>query len=495
MGTKFLSKSRFMSGQQCELKLWYDAYRRDLATPPSEQQQALFDTGHAVGHRAQQRWPGGVEVGFKPWERDPAVAQTRKLMADPTVPAIYEAAFLHQGLYVRVDILARTDEGWDLVEVKSSTRPEKEVFLKDLAVQYWVLSRLSVPLREVGILVLNNQYVYPGGDYDPQELFRFHEATEYCQEHSDWVGQDVQRLHAVLARSEPPVIGVGDHCFRPYECPYFAHCSAGLVELEHPISDLYRLSQRRREELLANGVETIPDILADFPLSEIQIRIREAVRSGQPWHSPELENTLTQVQWPLYFLDFEAFQPALPRFIGTRPYQAIAFQFSLHTQQGPGEALAHHEYLHTDSSDPRPELIRHLLEAVGDTGSIVVYSGYERRMLNELAGACPAQAGELRAVAERLWDLLPVIQNHYYHPEFRGSFSIKAVLPALVPEEGWSTLEVTDGMSAVLMYEQALNTDDECARNRPFDALRAYCRQDTLAMVRVREALLETASR
>lgn len=489
MGAKFLSKSRFMSGQQCELKLWFDAYRRDLATPPSEQQQVLFDTGHAVGKLAQQRWPGGVEVGFKPWEREPAIAQTQKLMADATVPAIYEAAFLHQGLYVRVDILARTDEGWDLIEVKSSTRPEKEVFLKDLAVQYWVLCRLGIALGEVGILVLNNQYVYPGGDYDLEALFRFHEATEYCQEHSDWVAGGVQRFHGVLAQSQPPAIEVGDHCFRPYDCPYYGHCSQGLVEAEHPISDLYRLSQRRREELIARGVETIPEIPEDFPLSDVQDRIREAVRTGRPWRSSELDEHLNTVEWPLYYLDFEAFQPALPRFVGTKPYQAIPFQFSLHLQTGPDDPIEHHEYLHTDNTDPRPALIEHLLAAIGEAGSVVVYSGYERRILNELAAAFPEHAIVLRALTERLWDLLPVIQAHYYHPDFRGSFSIKSVLPALVPEEGWSQLEVADGRSAVLMYEQALETRDEAIQDWLFDALRAYCRQDTLAMLKVREAL------
>ena len=489
MASKFLSKSRFMSGQQCELKLWYDAYRRDLATPPSAQQQALFDTGNAVGQLAQQRWLGGVEVGFKPWERKPAIAQTQKLMADPSVPAIYEAAFLHDGLYVRVDILARTDEGWDLVEVKSSTRPEKEVFLKDLAVQYWVLSNLGIPLREVGILVLNNQYVYPGGDYDLESLFRFHEATEYCQENSDWVGADVQRLHAVLAQSEPPAIEVGDHCFRPYDCPYYGHCTQGLVEAEHPISDLYRLSQRRREELIANGVETIPDIPEDFPLSDVQERIRVAVQTGQPWRSAELDNQLNDVEWPLYYLDFEAFQPALPRFVGTKPYQAIPFQFSLHIQAGPSEPIEHLEYLHTENTDPRPALIERLLAAIGESGSVVVYSGYERQILNALATAFPEHAVKLHALTERLWDLLPIIQNHYYHPDFRGSFSIKSVLPALLPEAGWSELEVADGRSAVLMYEQALESKDEAMQDWLFDALRAYCKQDTLAMVKVREAL------
>lgn len=485
-----LSKSRFISGLQCELKLWNDAYRRDLATPPSEQLQARFNLGSAVGELAQQRWPGGVEVGYKPWERGPAVAATAALMADPSVPAIYEAAFLHDNLYIRIDILARTDEGWDLIEVKSATRPEKEVFLRDLAVQYWVLEELDIPVRQAGILVLNKAYVYPGGDYDLTQLFRFHEASEYCQDQRDWVATEVKRLHNVLARPEQPEIGVGDHCFSPYECPYYAHCSAGLEVQEYPISDLYRLSQRRRDELRASGVERIPEIPEDFPLTETQARIRKAVQTGLPWRSPALTGLLEAVEWPLYFLDFEAFSPALPRYIGTRPYQAIPFQYSLHVQSGPGSSLEHQEFLHTEPTDPRPALIEHLLAHLGTRGSIVVYSGYERRVLNDLAANFPKHTEALGQIRARLWDLLPIVQNHYYHPDFNGSFSIKSVLPALIDEAGWSEMEIGDGLSAVIKYEQALEETDIVVRDGIFDQLRNYCRQDTLAMAQLREVLL-----
>ena len=485
-----LSKSRFMSGLQCDLKLWNDAYRRDLASRPSDLLQARFDLGTAVGQLAQQRWPGGVEVGYKPWEREPAVAETAALMADPRVPAIYEAAFFANNLYIRIDILARTEQGWDLIEVKSATRPEKEVYLQDLAVQYWVMQHLSIPIRQAGILVLNNQYVYEGGAHDLSQLFRFHEASEYCQEQSVWVAANVERLHTVLIQEYPPDIEPGDHCFRPYDCPYYAHCSAGLEVLEHPITDLYRLGERRREELQATGIETIPEIPPDFPLSEIQTRIREVVRTGTPWRSPDLDSRLNAVDWPLYFLDFEAFSPALPRYIGTRPYQAIPFQFSLHVQKGPKSKLQHQDFLHTEHSDPRPALIEALLSRVGTTGSIVVYSGYERRVLNELSRDFPEYGAVLGLIAERLWDLLPIIQDHYYHPDFKGSFSIKSVLPALISEAGWSDLDIGDGLSAVLKYEQALEETDATTRNRIFDELRDYCRQDTLAMVQVREVLL-----
>ena len=152
-----LSKSRFIAGQQCQLRLWNDIYRRDLATPPDATLQTIFDRGTAVGELAQQRWPGGVLVGFKPWEREEAIAVTNELMADPAVPAIYEAAIEHQGVFIRVDILARNGEGWDLVEVKAATRAEKEVFQEDVALQHWVATGAGLNIRQAGILVLNRE--------------------------------------------------------------------------------------------------------------------------------------------------------------------------------------------------------------------------------------------------------------------------------------------------------------------------------------------------
>lgn len=271
---------------------------------------------------------------------------------------------------------------------------------------------------------------------------------------------------------------------------YYAHCSKGEPYVDHPVSDLYRLNQRQREELSVSGIDTIPDIPIDFPLSDIQKRIRNAVHSGSSWRSTELDRHLNDVQWPLYYLDFEAFAPALPHFVGTKPYEAVPFQFSIHTQATPNGALEHHEYLHIHQTDPRPNLAEQLLSTIGQTGSIVVYSSYEKRILKGLAKAFPEYSIVIQSVIERLWDLLPIIKSHYYHPDFRGSFSIKSVLPALRPSEGWSQLEVGDGMTAVLIYEQALAEEDLARRDALFESLRAYCKQDTLAMFHVREALL-----
>ena len=242
------------------------------------------------------------------------------------------------------------------------------------------------------------------------------------------------------------------------------------------------------DQLQAMGVETISDIPADFDLTAIQERIRRSVLTGRPWQSSELAGALEEPNWPLYHLDFEAWQPALPPYPGMRPFHAIPFQFSLHVEQADG-SLGHDEYLHEENSDPRRPVAEALLKALGETGSIVVYSGYERRMINLLADYLPDLREPLLALTDRLWDLLPVVRDHYYHPDFRGSFSIKNVLPALLPDEGWDDLEITDGQEAAILYEQARAADDPEVRVSTFKNLRAYCRQDTLAMVKLMRAL------
>lgn len=487
-----LSKSRFIAGQQCPLRLWNDVYRRELATAPDSTLQAIFDRGTAVGELAQQRWPGGQLVGFKPWEREQAIAATQALMADPAVPAIYEAAIEHQGVFIRVDVLARNEEGWDLVEIKASTRAEKAVFQDDVAVQHWVATGAGLNIQQAGILVLNRNYVYPGGDYDLDQLFTFFDATEHCLNSVDRIGSQVQSFHQMLAEPEPPEIPIGEHCFSPYECAYYADCSKDMVFPENPLDQLHRLHPSRRAELEAQGIDQIEDIPADFNLSEVQHRIRRAVITQQPWQSGQLAEALNQVTWPLYYLDFEAFQPALPRYPGTRPYQAIPFQYSLHIETETAQ-LSHSDFLHTENTDPRPHLARALLDAIGSKGSIVVYSGYERRMLNDLAAACPELAAPLRAATERLWDLLPIIRDHYYHPDFKGSYSIKAVLPALVKESDWSGLDIADGMAAATAYEQAITHPKSAEAKKTFNALLNYCRMDTQAMFDLHAALKHLA--
>ena len=244
----------------------------------------------------------------------------------------------------------------------------------------------------------------------------------------------------------------------------------------------------RRAQLEAAGIEEIRDIPDDFPLTRLQDIVRRAIREDRPAIHGDVAGALAGMKSPVRHLDFESFMPAIPRFAGTRPFDAVPFLFSVHTERN-GKPPLHMDYLHEGDDDPRPRLADRLIEALGSEGSVCTYSGYERRMIRELAEALPERAGQLRAIEPRLVDLHPVVRDGYYHPAFRGSFSIKKVLPALRPGMGYDDLAIGDGLTAAVRYASALASAGSEDRRRTFDDLRAYCAHDTLAMVELRKAL------
>ncbi len=483
-----LSKSRFLSGLQCHLRLWHECFERQLATPPDLATQALFDTGHEVGRLAQQRYPGGALVKWSHLHAKEAVAETKRLVGDWDVPAIYEGAFEHGGVLIRADILKREDEGFSLIEVKASTRV-KEVHLADVAVQLWVLRGAGLDVRRAGVLLLNNGYIYDGEFLDVDQLFQLHDLTEEVEAMLEQVEGQVQVFHELLSGRRPQ-IAPGPHCFKPYECPFYAHCTRDVVVAKYPVGQLPRLNQKRLAELEAAGISDVREVPEDFPLSPMQAMARQCVLLGEDRIHGDLAAALSTVAYPVHHLDFETVGPAIPRYAGTHPYDWVAFQFSLHTQYEDG-TVSHAEYLHTDESDPREPLAKALLEALGEKGSICVYTDYERKVIRRLADGLPELAPKLESLLDRIWDLYPVVKNNYYHPEFRGSFSIKKVLPAVVPEMSYEDLEISEGGMASISYEQALRSDDWVERENIFRALREYCAQDTLAMVELRRALSE----
>jgi len=239
------------------------------------------------------------------------------------------------------------------------------------------------------------------------------------------------------------------------------------------------------------GVESIRDIPEGFELTDIQRRAATSVQTGQPWYAPELPAELAKLEYPVFFLDFETVNPAIPRFAGMRPYDHLPFQWSLHVQREPTAGPEHYEFLAEDRCDPRREFAASLLDAAGKSGSIVVYNQqFEETRLNELAGWLPEFTEGIKNIQARLWDLLPVIRNHVYHPAFAGSYSLKSVLPALVPEMTYEGMTVADGVDAGLAWGSLIRgVGDQAERERLSQALLDYCGQDTLAMVRLLKAL------
>ena len=487
-----LSKSTYLAGAQCHLRLWHDFHDRHLAAPVDESLQLIFDTGHEVGEIACRRYPGGHLVAHDHQHVAEALAETRRVLDAGAAPALFEAAFEHEHVLVRPDVLERLpDGGWRLIEVKSTVQ-RKGVHVLDVAVQLWVLRGVGLDVREAGVLTLNRDYVYDGARLDVDALFTLHPVLDEAWALLDGIGGRAREMRAMLARAEAPAILPGGHCFEPYRCAYYDHCTRDIPRPEHGIAELPRLSVPRRAQLEEAGIDEIKDIPEDFPLSRLQKVVRKVVRGGRVLVHGPLHKALAGIKPPVRHLDFETFAPAIPRFAGARPYQAIPFLYSVHTEQGGG-APTHADYLHEGEDDPRPALVERLLDAVGPEGSICMYTRYERWVLRELAAAVPQRADALAAVQARLFDLSPVVRNNCYHPEFRGSFSIKAVLPALVPGLGYDDMAIADGRAAAAFYQRALANDNAAERQRIFADLRAYCERDTLAMVELRKALTALA--
>jgi hypothetical protein len=486
--TPMLSKSRYLAGLQCHLRLWYQCYARDLAPEVSPSQQAVFDTGHEVGRLATGLYPGGVLIAEDHLHHDEAVQSTIKAMQNPAVEAIYEAAFFYDDVRIRVDILERTEEAsWNLVEVKSSTSV-KDVYYPDIAVQHYVLEGCGLSISRTGILHINNQYVYDGLRLDLNALFAFKDLTDQVKAMQPEIPDHLAALKTMLANSDAPDIKPSRHCSRPYDCEFWDHCTKDMPEFW--VFDINGIAHTRLDELARLGIEKISDIPETFPLGEIQNRIRTSVIDQQDFISDDLKTELDKMQFPIHFLDFETVAPAVPRYAGTRPYQTIPFQWSDHILDEDGR-LVHREYLCSEDKDPREEFTRALLNALETAGSIVIYTRYETGVLNSLIAHFPQYAEKLQSFIERFIDLHAIIRNNYYHPKFYGSFSLKHVLPALLPEMTYDKLSIQDGIQAALEYLRMIDSSTASEeKDRIRKDLLTYCGQDTLAMVKIREVLL-----
>jgi CRISPR/Cas system-associated exonuclease Cas4 (RecB family) len=484
----WLSKSRFIAGWQCLKRLYLEVHQPELAAEPGEQSMAVFEQGHEVGRWAQKMFPGGVLIEAGPAEMGKALQQTETAVAARQHGAIFEATFADDDILARVDILERLPRNkWRLIEVKSSTKV-KDYYLSDVAIQQLILENLGMKVVPC-LMYLNREYVYDGNQYELDKLF----VTRDVAEETRALGKDVKDLireeRKALDRAKPPDIEPGGHCTSPFTCEFYDVCNKPLP-IDH-VANLPGITPKRLEDLARQGIESIGDIPKTFPLNERQKRAWECARTGKPWFGKELKKAFADLRYPLYFMDFETLGVALPRYAGMSPYDQIPFQWSVHVQRKPGADLDHYEYLADDSNDPRPDFVQALCQIIGKKGSVLAYSsGFESARLADLAQWLPQYKNEIGRIQARLWDPLPRIRAHVYHLEFRGSYSLKAVLPALVPDMTYEGMGVSDGSEAGFAWEKMLRAKAGCEERKKLRSdLLEYCKQDTLAMVRLLEVL------
>lgn len=478
-----------MAGLQCRKRLWQQIH---APLPPGERETpSVAVWGTYIGERAQALFPGGTLIPAQTIGRDKAVAVTAAAMTDPAIPAIFEATFVADGIQARVDILERRGHEWILNEVKSSTSV-KETHRQDVAVQLYVLRAAGVPVGAVRIWHIDTGYER-GVTLDLARVFARADITADVEARLPAIPAQISEFRTMLTGKTAPNIAPSMHCRSPYACEFWDRCTA-----DKPNDWVIHMPGRKEkllEMLAAQGIERIADIPDDAPMTANQRIVRDAHRDGAPWISDRLADALRPATGPCAYLDFETFAPAIPLYPGTRPYQALPFQWSLHWRDGGGK-LSHDMFLADGTDDPRVAFARTLVAALERIeGKIIVYSGFERRILGELQSVVSRQlAARIESIVDRLFDLLQVVRGNVYMPEFAFSNSIKTVGPALAPEILYDGLDIADGTAASDAFTRlAMGLAPDPAATRV--ALERYCTLDTQALAAVHVALERISTR
>jgi predicted RecB family nuclease len=488
-----ISKSKFVAGVQCLKRLYFQVHQPELATGSTEAIQAVMQQGQEVGLVAQKAFPGGVLIVADHEHLDDAIRVTRELIGNSEVPAIFEATFEYGGVLVRTDVLERRSRAdFRLIEVKSATNP-KPHYAYDIGIQKHVLSGAGVNLEGTRLIYLNRDYVFDGREYDLSRLFTVAELTQEQIISDAEISSRVDNQLYVLDQPVPPDVKPGKQCTEPVFCEFYEHCNPDLPS-DH-VSLLPRMRTEKVDDLLASGIMSIHQVPDDFPLSETQRRAVDTVKSGKMWISSELAGELSALRYPICFMDFETLFPALPRFAGMRPYDHVPFQWSVHRRDRSDAPLEHFEFLAESTSDPRSPFMKSLPEAVKGAGAIAVYNqGFESSRLDDLAQWLPEHREEVANIKAKLWDLLAVIRRNVYHPAFGGSFSLKRVAAAILPDMTYDGLDVADGIQAGIAWgrlgDPATPAEDKAGLKR---ALLQYCGQDTLVLARILDVLVKQA--
>ncbi len=441
-----LSKSTFMYGCQCPKRLWLHKFMSSERDEQDEAQTAFFQQGTDIGLLAQQRFPNGVDASPETFfEYQKSVIKTLQLIeAGETI--IYEAAFQFNGILCAIDILVKENNKWYAYEVKSSTSA-KDTFVKDAALQYYVITNAGIELEDIFILHLNNDYVRYG-ELDINELFTPTSVKDQVLDLQPFIEQKEVELKNLLKLKTAPTIEMGNQCHKPYDCDFIGYCSENR--------------------------ETIPPDFGEENIDRVAI-----------------QEFVDQLEYPLYFMDFETWSSPIPEQDGHWPYRQIPFQFSLHIQKEPNAEVEHFEYLAENTESSLEDFANALFKNIGNEGSVVVYNQtFENMILNQLKDDIVDTKEAIENIQSRFVDLMyPFRKKYYYTPQMQRSYSIKYVLPALIPELKYSDLEIGNGGDASAAFYNLKNETDLSKVIDIRNALLEYCKLDTFAMVRLLEKL------
>jgi predicted RecB family nuclease len=475
-----ITKKAFLDYLECPTR----GIRTLKTSSESLSESAIFriQQGREIEEIARSLFPGGVRVDASSFQE--ACSLTDSILRAGTANAIFEASVEAQRFRARADILVPANDGYRLIEVKSKTDKTKDVeaLYKDAAYTAMVLGFAGVNVTEIAVFVLASDFRL--GQPLESLIVRWDVSDEANAFVAEWESRKDEFLTGL---SSVPVPEMQEAC---RNCIYFQNGCIGEGQADHLLT-VPNLRGKKLGLLARAGIAVINDIPADAELTDRQKIVVGAVKTGVPHVESGLASSLQKLQWPLHFLDFETVSTAVPLYPDLAPWSQCVSQYSLH-RMALGGGLSHAEFLADAETDCRRVLVVNLLDELGVEGDILVYSPFERVVLQALAKRYPDLAEPIDACVKRLVDLCAVIRNAYYHPSFRGSYSIKKVLPAMLPAYSYDHLSVGNGDAAITRFARMARKEilpADIQKNRR--DLLAYCKQDTWAMVLLADKLFQ----
>ncbi len=488
-----LSKSDYTTYLKHPAWLWIKKHAKTILPPIDPATQAIFDTGHEFEQYAEALFPGGVTLGFNDYDEYLSLPERTTQALDEGMHTIFQGRFEHEQLTFICDVIQVVEgKEVDLIEIKSSTSAKPE-HIVDLAFQMVVLEKCGYTVREISVIHVNNQYVRSGA-IDPKSITAKTDVTESVKAARDFTFQKIDEALQVMALTECPDVSPLNA-----DSKSFGEWLDIYKHMKSPkpgsIYDLCQMDAKTLQNLLDNNIAYIKDIPEDFVLKPKQRLQVEAFRMGVPTiHKDNISEYLETFTYPLYFFDYETLGSLVPYFDGLKPYQQLPFQYSLHVIENPDTEIKHYEYLHKDNSNPAKPLTEALMSQIGESGTVITWNmGFEKSCNALIGSLLPEYAEFYEKLNDRIVDLMtPFSKNWYVDSAFKGSASIKYVLPALIPELSHKNLDISEGATAQRLWMEAVldgKRDDE--KQKILDDLIEYCKLDTLAMVEIYNVLKE----
>jgi len=488
-----LSKSLYLKGLGCSKALWLKKYKPNELTPPDASALAVFKTGNEVGELACDLFPGGNKITYESSSMDEKIQLTKEWI-EAGVENIYEATFRNDDVLVMVDILRNLGDGKvEIYEVKSSASV-KDVYLDDASIQHHVLESLGYEVSDTYIVHIDSKYVR-GDDLNIDEFLTIVNVSNDVKERKADIPKNIEALKRTLSSKTEPDVDIGLHCLKPYSCDAIDYCWHRQCKIpEYSIFNLANLNADKKFALYHEGVTTFNDIADPSKFSSAQqLQISAELTNQETINQAAIKKFVDNLSYPIYHLDFETFHPSIPRWKNTSPFEQIPYQYSIHIEDEHGK-LEHKEFLEAGGPDPRYELAKRLIEDIPMDATVLAYNmGFEKGVIKNRAQSFSDLSQHLMNIHDNIQDLMkPFQKKDYYTAAMKGSYSIKAVLPALVPEMETAYEElktVHNGGDATLAYDSLISNNNDEPTQALKEGLLEYCKLDTLAMVKVLEKL------